>query len=101
VELARGTQGHGSAVRRASTVQGKKRAPGQNLIWALLLDTEAYLSGCEGQPNFFPLAPSLCANKNKYLPYGVQNKDTILERRVGCGGDVRELGCISLVPVTR
>ena len=74
--------------------------PGQKSVWALLLGTEAYLRSCEGQPNIFPLVPSLDANKNEYLPYGVQNEDTILERRVGCGGNMRELGCVSLVPVT-
>ena len=87
-------------VRRVSTVRRRKRAPGNKSVWASHLGMEAYLCGCKSQPNILPLTPRLRANKNKHLPHRVQNEDATFERRVGGGGDMRELGRLSLVSAT-
>ena len=100
-ELVKGIQGHEPVVRRVSTLRRKKQVPGEKSVRALLLGTGVYLSGCESQPNIFPLTPSLGTNENKHLPRSVQYEDTVSERWVGGGGDMRELGRLSLVSVTR
>ena len=86
-------------VRVVSTVRRKKQVPEEKSVCVLLLRTETYLCCCKSQPNILPLTPSLGTNKNKHLPCGVQNKDVVLGRRIGGGGNMRELGHISLVSV--
>jgi hypothetical protein len=87
--------------------EGSRRSDGRNErlkrvgMGIAFGEQEAYLRGCEGQPNILPLTPSLGTNENKYLPCSVQNEDTILEQTGWSGGDVRELGYISLVSVTQ
>ena len=73
-----------------------KRAPENKSVWAFFGSGSAYLRSYKSQPDIFPLTPRLGANENKDFPCGIQNKDTILEQRIGRGGDMRELGHISL-----